>query len=346
MKLLVGGGAGFIGGHLVRALLQQGHAVTVIDSLESQVHGTGCEPINVPEGVRFHPGRIGSLDLYEEHVCKERYDVVFHLAAVVGVGQSQYEIDRYNAMNIGDTGKLLDYWVRHPEHRPGRLIVASSMSVYGEGGNVGVTEDDTCIPPNIYALTKYVQERESLIFGETYDIPTTCMRFFGVYGEGQALSNPYTGVMAIFAQKLLSHSAPVIFEDGKQTRDFIHVSDIVQGLLLGMTASTRAIEGQVFNLGTGVPHNLLTVADLMARALGIHIRPNLTHTKRKGDIRHCWANITKAREILDFCPKITLEAGIRGYAEYLRMEYGKTTPVPAAGDALTDLVKYGLLTRA
>lgn len=344
MKILVTGGQGFIGSHLVKCLAAAGHDVTVIDSLEEQVHGARIIDSIPPEGVRFQCTRLKWICNTPNCPLQERFDVVFHLAAAVGVGQSQYEINRYTDMNIGDTGYLLDYWVRHPEVRPGRLIVASSMSVYGEGGNVGVIEEDNCIPPNIYALTKYAQERMSLIFGEAYDIPTTCFRFFNTYGEGQALSNPYTGIMAIIAQKLLSHSAPVLFEDGKQTRDFIHVSDIVQGLLLGMLANQEDIQGQVFNLGTGIPHNLLTVSEMMARALGIHIRPNLTHTKRKGDIRHCWADITKAYVVLGFKPKVTLAEGIKGYAEYLKMEYTKTTPVPESGDALTDLVKHGLLT--
>jgi dTDP-L-rhamnose 4-epimerase len=229
-RILVTGGGGFIGQHLVAALLAEGHEVEGVDSIEKQVHGDSCGPFPVVMGC-YPAGQTpkGSL---------AGFDSLIHLGAVVGVGQAQYKPSYYVKRNTQDTADLWQAIAGLPAaDRPKRFIVASSMSLYGEGPEGrGVREDDPVTVPNVYALTKYDQERLSLILGEAHGVPACALRFFNVYGEGQALSNPYTGVAAMFAARLLHGKGGLIYEDGRQTRDFIHVSDIVSGILAALRA--------------------------------------------------------------------------------------------------------------
>ena len=267
MRTLVTGGAGFIGSHLVRRLTEAGADVVVLDSIDEQVHD-GRQP-ELPDGVELVRGDVGDLAAVERAIAG--VDKVVHLAAAVGVGQSMYEIDRYVRQNTLATATFLERIVAMSP-RPSRLVVASSMSIYGEGeyecsehGRVApgprpeaqllareweahcpecdrtlaplpTSESKPLIPTSIYAITKRDHEELCLVTGAAYGIPTVALRFFNVYGPGQALSNPYTGVAAIFASRLLNGHAPVIFEDGEQTRDFIHVSDIVEGIVLALEA--------------------------------------------------------------------------------------------------------------
>ncbi len=346
MKTLVTGGAGFIGSHLVRRLLADGGQVVVLDSLEPQVHGD-ARP-DVPEGVELHEGNVGDAELVDRAL--EGVDRVVHLAAAVGVGQSMYEIAAYVRENTMATAAFLERVVAR-EPRPKRLVVASSMSIYGEGeyecaehGAVApglrgeeqllarewecrcpecgrtleprpTRETKPLIPTSIYAITKRDHEELCLVTGAAYGIPTVALRLFNVYGPGQALSNPYTGVAAIFASRLLNGRPPVIFEDGRQSRDFVHVSDIVEGFVRALD-SERAV-GTAVNLGTGRPSTVDDIARLLADGLGVQLEPERTARYRAGDIRHCYADTASAEERLGFQARVRLEDGIGELVEWL-----------------------------
>jgi dTDP-L-rhamnose 4-epimerase len=346
MRTLVTGGAGFIGSHLVSALVDRGDDVVVLDALESQVHDGQQPPI--PEGATLIVGNVGDEAAADRAL--EGVDRVVHLAAAVGVGQSQYEIDRYVRLNTMATATFLERMVV-AERRPKRLVVASSMSIYGEGGyecsehgpmapppraeeqllarqwealcpNCGRTllpiptsETKPLIPTSVYAITKRDHEELCLVVGGAYEIPAVALRFFNVYGPGQALSNPYTGVAAIFASRLLNGRAPVIFEDGEQSRDFIHVSDIVRGILLALESDDAV--GHAVNLGTGRPTTVLGIAQVLGKGLGVDVEPDLTGQYRSGDIRHCIANPSKAEELMGFKAAVTFEDGMRDLCTWL-----------------------------
>ena len=347
MAILVTGGAGFIGTHLVRRLASAGDEVVVLDSLESQVHRGGAP--DVPDGVRFVHGDVGDPDVLR--VAFDGVDRVVHLAAAVGVGQSMYEIARYARMNTYATAVFLEELVERAD-KVQRLVVASSMSIYGEGayrcddhGSVAppprpeeqllarswevrcpacgrdarpapTPESKPLIPTSIYAVTKRDHEELCLVAGAAYGIPTVALRFFNVYGPGQALSNPYTGVAAIFSSRLLNGRPPVVFEDGLQARDFVHVDDIVSGILLALDSDE--VVGRAVNLGTGRPSSVLDVAAALAAGLELDVEPELTGRYRAGDIRHCYADTTLARELLGFEARVSLGEGMRNLLEWLR----------------------------
>jgi dTDP-L-rhamnose 4-epimerase len=346
MKTLVTGGAGFVGSHLVRTLVARGDDVVVLDSLEPQVHGD--TPPDLPPSVELIVGSVGDA------ACADRalqgVDRVVHLAAAVGVGQSMYEIARYTELNTMDTARFLERVVAQ-RPMPARMVVASSMSIYGEGeyecsehgrvapgprpeeqllarawepgcpecgkplDTIGTTEEKALIPTSIYAITKRDHEEFCLVTGAAYGIPTVALRFFNIYGPGQALSNPYTGVAAIFASRLLNGRAPMVFEDGRQTRDFIHVSDIVNGILLALESD--AAVGHAINLGTGIPTPVSRVAEVIAAGMGVEIEAEFTGQYRAGDIRHCRADITRAQELLGFEAKMDFVSGMADLIAWL-----------------------------
>ena len=345
--MLVTGGAGFIGSHLVARLLAQGEDVVVLDSLEEQVHG-GHPPV-VEDGVRFVKGDVGDARAAAEAL--EGVDRVVHLAAAVGVGQSMYEIARYAYSNTYATAAFLEQLVERAADLD-RLVVASSMSIYGEGAYrcpehgpmappprpeeqllarqweplcercnqvlepIPTAETKPLIPTSVYAVTKRDHEELCLVTGAAYGIPTVALRFFNVYGPGQALSNPYTGVAAIFSSRLLNGRPPLVFEDGLQARDFIHVDDIVNGLVLALGAD--AAVGKAVNLGTGRASTVLDVAAALAAGLGVEIEPELNSKYRAGDIRHCYSDPTLARELLGFEAQTSLDEGMRDLMDWLR----------------------------
>jgi dTDP-L-rhamnose 4-epimerase len=340
MRILVTGSEGFIGSHVVKRLLDLGHSVVGVDALDPQVHGGG--PTRRPDSTYIeHPNyefsmrEVGFMSLYES------YDAVIHLAAQVGVGQSMYEPARYTWSNSHQTAMLLE---KLAVSKPKRLVVASSMSLYGEGeydvdGNPMPTRETH--PPDlrsIYALTKFDQEQLSLIWGRANDVPTVALRFFNTYGPGQALTNPYTGALAIFATRILNGKAPVIYEDGQQTRDFIHVDDVAEAVVHAALGDAKVPPG-IYNVGTGIPQTLEHVARLLAEKLGADLPPVITGTKRAGDIRHCYADITKLKAT-GWAPRITFEQGITEYANWLR-----TQPVPEDRfeKAAQELEKAGLV---
>lgn len=340
-NVLVTGGAGFIGSHLVDALVDRGHRVRVLDALVSQVHGENAAPSYLNSAAEFIQADICDRDAVA--AALEDIDVVFHEAAEVGVGQSMYEIERYVRANDLGTAVLLEAILARKSQIK-KLVVASSMSIYGEGaytcetcGRVApqlrpssqllerrweaecstcgkqlspalTTEEKPLFPTSVYAVTKQDQEQFCLAVGRSYGIPSVALRYFNVYGTRQALSNPYTGVCAIFSARLLNGNRPLIFEDGEQTRDFVHVSDIVQANLLAL--ETDAADYQAINVGTGVATSVRTVSHLLARGLNLDIEPEIVAKYREGDIRHCVADISKAKSLLGYEPRVTLERGI------------------------------------
>jgi dTDP-L-rhamnose 4-epimerase len=358
-QILITGGAGFIGSHLADRLLAAGHSVRAYDNLSPQVHGPDAQrPAYLDDEVELVVGDV--RDARRLRAALRGVDVVFHLAAVVGVGQSMYEVARYTEVNSLGTATLLELLARQPVDR---LVVASSMSIYGEGlyrtrdgelvvsaereldqlrrgqwelcdedGDplvpVATPETKRCALPSVYALTKYDSERLAILVGRAYAIPTVALRFFNAYGPRQALSNPYTGVLAIFAARLLNDRPPLINEDGRQRRDFVSVHDVARACLLAMDAPA-AIDGAI-NVGSGISHTVNEVAERLAAVLGkSRIRPELTGKYRFGDIRHCYPDITLARRQLDYQPQVAFEAGLEELGEWL-MRQGADDRVEAA----------------
>lgn len=347
-RVLITGGAGFIGSHVADELLAHGYSVRALDSLAPQVHGEGAgRPEHLAPAVELLVGDVRHPE--DVRRALEGVDAVIHLAAEVGVGQSMYEIVRYTGTNVVGTATLLEALARQPVER---LVVASSMSVYGEGAYrtsdgreaqpaerplarleahdwevhdadgsvlIPVPTPETKVPrlASVYALTKYDQECLCLVVGGAYGIPTVALRLFNVYGPRQALSNPYTGVLAIFAARVLSDRPPLIFEDGLQQRDFVSVHDVARAFRLALEADGAA--GQVLNVGSGRHYTVRQVAELVAEALGRpHLRPEITGKYRVGDIRHCFADITRAREVLGYEPRLHLEDALDDLARWLR----------------------------
>ena len=348
LNVLVTGGAGFIGSHLVDALVERGHRVRVLDLLVSQVHGEG-EPEHLNDEAEFIRGDVCDGELLERAL--DGIDVIYHEAAEVGVGQSMYEIQRYVRANDLGTSVLLEALSKRREQIR-KLVVASSMSIYGEGGYTcphcgpvypqlrpttqlldrrwemecptcdsqlrpaPTREDKPLFPTSVYAITKQDQEQFCLVVGRAYGIPAVALSYFNVYGPRQALSNPYTGVCAIFSSRLLNDQQPVIFEDGEQTRDFVHVSDIVRANLLAL--ETDRADYQAVNIGTGIPTSIRHVTSLLTEGLGKNIEPDIVGKYREGDIRHCVADISRARALLGYEPQVRLEQGIPELLDWVR----------------------------
>ena len=371
-SILVTGGAGYIGSHLVDRLCSLGYAVTVLDSLEPQVHRTGTWPSYVNPAVRYVQGDVRDRSTFEPLVISS--DAVVHFGAAVSVGQSMYQIDRYVDVNTRGTALLLDILV-NAKHNVQKVLVASSIGVYGEGAyrcsvcgpvapgirpteqlatrhweqrcptcgaevvSVPTPEDKALYRDNIYSMTKYHQEEMVLLIGKTYGIPAVAPRFFNVYGPRQSLSNPYAGVAAIWLSRLMNGKQPMVFEDGGQLRDFVSIHDVVDCLVLMLEKS--GADFLPVNVGSGEIVSILNIAKLLARLLGSPIEPLVTETGRKFDIRHNTADITRARETLGFEPRVTLE---QGFSELI--QWAKTTP-EAAEDffdrALSELQDKGLL---
>lgn len=351
MKVLVTGGAGFVGSHLVDALLARGHAVRVLDVLDPQVHG----PDRKPPPWCAREAELCVADVRDRAAVREALggvEAVFHLAAAVGVAQSMYEIERYVSANTIGAAILLEELVaRRGQLR--RVVVASSMSLYGEGACLDATgalvhpglrpasqlearrwepecpagraltpvptsETAPLAPTSIYAITKRDHEEMFLTIGAAYDIPVVALRYFNVFGTRQALGNPYTGVVAIFSSRLLNGRAPILFEDGGQSRDFVHVSDVVAANLLAM--SEDAAVGRVYNVGTGRTRTIREVAEALARVLGVAIEPEVTGSFRAGDVRHCVADVSRIQRELRFEARTSFADGLRDLLVWLRSQ--------------------------
>jgi dTDP-L-rhamnose 4-epimerase len=368
-QILITGGAGFVGSHLADGLLRAGHTVRVLDDLTPQVHPAGV-PDYLSRKVEILRGDVRDPRRMKEAL--DGIDVVFHFAATVGVGQSMYEISRYMSVNTQGTAELLQA-ILDSKRPPEKIIVASSMSIYGEGRYSCSQCGKSALPPvrsteqlrsgawnlhcdacggtlkpvptdetkpseinSVYALSKRDQEDICLIYWRTYGLPVTALRFFNIYGTRQALSNPYTGVAAVFASRILNGKQPLIFEDGEQMRDFVHVSDIVRANMLAMERPES--NGHVINIGCGKPITIREVAEILARSLGQEVLPVITNKYRAGDIRHCYADITKARSLLGYEPQTTHEAGFRELAEWLRHQEAEDK----AETMLQELSSFGL----
>jgi dTDP-L-rhamnose 4-epimerase len=365
--ILITGGAGFIGSHLADELLAQGHRVRALDILSPQVHPNSARPDYLDPEVELQVGDVRDPDAVTRAL--RDIDAVYHFAAMVGVGQSMYQVADYTGVNGLGTAVLLQALIEQPVER---LVVASSMSIYGEGlycapnGAISAPVERTIEqlragdwqvrnaagdvltpaptpeskPPSlrsIYALSKFDQERMCLLIGEAYGIPTVALRFFNVYGTRQALSNPYTGVLAIFAARYLNRRPPVIFEDGLQRRDFVSVYDVARACSLALTAETATYGA--FNVGSGEHLTIRDVATRMAAALGLEeIEPEVTAQYRVGDIRHCFADIALANERFGYRPQVTLEDGLIELAEWL----GGQQAIDRVGTARQELAARGL----
>jgi len=365
-RVLVTGGAGFIGCHVVRALLARGHEVRVLDSLIEQVHCGRIARDPILDEVEFCHGDIRDRDLVQR--ATKRIDKVVHLAAEVGVGQSMYAIDRYVSVNDHGSAILFQALIERPV---ARVVVASSMSIYGEGlyrtssGEVleevvrgprpgrgwdPLAADGSRLEPlptpewkrpslaSVYALTKYAQERLTLTVAPAYGMEAVALRLFNVYGPGQALSNPYTGVLAIFASRLLNNQRPLVFEDGEQRRDFVHVEDVAEAFALALELPQAV--GGVFNIGSGRDVSINEVAAEFATAMDRrHLTPELAGKARIGDIRHCFADIAFAERTLGFRPRRGFADSLGELADWVRRQQA----VDRVAEARRELEARGLV---
>jgi len=373
--ILVTGGAGYIGSHLVDALVGRDYRVTVLDNLEPQVHRSGTWPSYANAKAKYVKGDVRDRSVFEPLVLASQ--AVVHFGAAVSVGQSMYQVDRYVDVNTRGTALLLDILV-NSKHKVEKVLVASSIGVYGEGAyqcaihgavaptiraeqqlasrdweqhcpycgthvkSVPTPEDKALYRDNIYSMTKYHQEEMVLLIGKTYGIPSVAPRFFNVYGPRQSLSNPYAGVAAIWLSRLLNGKQPIVFEDGGQLRDFVSIHDVVDCLVLML--EKPGADYLPINVGSGETITILEIATLLARLLGSSIEPQITQTGRKFDIRHNTADITRARETLGFAPKVSLETG---FSELI--QWAKTTPDVAVDffdKAMQELHDKGLLVKS
>ncbi len=366
-RVLITGGAGFIGSHAADELLRAGYTVRTLDNLDRQVHPEGQRPSYLHPDIELVEGDV--RDAAAVTTALRGVDAVYHFAALVGVGQSMYQMRRYTEVNNLGTATLLEVLADYPVER---LVVASSMSVYGEGLYHGLNGDvlparertreqleahrwevtgpsgeeltprptpegKTPALASVYALSKYDQERLCLVTGAAYGIPTVALRFFNAYGPRQALSNPYTGVLAIFAARYLNGKAPLINEDGCQKRDFVSVYDLARACRLALEVPEAA--GQVFNVGGGRPFSVSEVAAKMACVLNCEtIRPEITGKYRVGDIRHCYADLTLARNVLGYEPRVSLDEGLTELAQWLATQ----TADDKVSEAHEELVRRGL----
>jgi dTDP-L-rhamnose 4-epimerase len=355
-KVLVTGGAGFIGSYVVDKFIETGFDVRVLDNLEPQVHGdeeSGSDgwPLYANRNAELVLGDIRNLDLVKK--CLDGVTHVVHLAGLVGVGQSMIQVIRYTSSNDLGTATVLEAISKAKQVE--RIVVASSISIYGESlyknsrGDliappmrsaeqlksrqwdivqegevlipVATKEDKELLPPNIYAVGKYVTERESLIIGQALGIPTIPLRFFNTYGPRQALSNPYTGVAAIFASRLLNNQSPLIYEDGKQRRDFIDVKDVARAVTM-ITSSTKQV-WEPYNVGTGKYVTIEYIAKCLADLMKKNIKPTIIGKYRVGNIRHCYSDSTKIAKAFGFSAEIPFEDGMANYIQWLAGQKSK-----------------------
>jgi len=365
--ILITGGAGFIGRHLARTLLERGDTVRVLDNLIEQVHPTGTLPAEIAGEVELVRADIRDGEAVRSALLG--IDQVVHLAAEVGVGQSMYAVDRYTSVNDYGTAVLFQHLIDRPV---GRIVTASSMSIYGEGlyrDADGVMYDSVVRGPrnpdgswdpldrqgrplrpvptpetkpaalaSVYAIGKYVQERLTLTLSKAYGMEGVALRLWNVYGPGQALSNPYTGVLAIFASRLLNGQHPMVFEDGAQRRDFVHVSDVARAFVAAL--DTPNISGHVFNIGSGEDRTVDEVATLQARSMGCqHLTPQFANKARVGDIRHCLPDLTAARRALGYSAQRDFAEGLAELAEWVACQQAEDK----VADARQELELRGLV---
>ena len=357
-KILITGGAGFIGSNLALTLLKRGHQVTVLDNLSEQIHGKNPEEtsplyLSIKDKVHFIKGTVACRETLQKAIADNT--VIVHLAAETGTGQSMYEIQHYTDVNIGATALLLDI-LTNEKHSVKKVVVASSRAIYGEGkyynktkntfvyplqridedmqkGDfevkdpqnhsdvlelVATTEDAIIHPTSVYGITKQVQEQLVMTVCPTIGIAGVAFRYQNVYGPGQSLKNPYTGILSIFSTQIKNGNGINIFEDGKETRDFVFISDVVDATVLGIEKETA--NNQVFNVGTGVATDVITVATELSNNYGIQVPITISGNYRLGDIRHNYADITKARQLLGFEPKVSFKEGLKQFTDWVNTQ--------------------------
>ena len=357
-KILITGGAGFIGSNLALTLLKRGHQVTVLDNLSEQIHGKNPEEtsplyLSIKDKVHFIKGTVACRETLQKAIADNT--VIVHLAAETGTGQSMYEIQHYTDVNIGATALLLDI-LTNEKHSVKKVVVASSRAIYGEGkyynktkntfvyplqridedmqkGDfevkdpqnhsdvlelVATTEDAIIHPTSVYGITKQVQEQLVMTVCPTIGIAGVAFRYQNVYGPGQSLKNPYTGILSIFSTQIKNGNGINIFEDGKETRDFVFISDVVDATVLGIEKETA--NNQVFNVGTGVATDVITVATELSKNYGIQVPITISGNYRLGDIRHNYADISKAKQLLGFEPKISFQEGLKQFTDWVNTQ--------------------------
>lgn len=356
MKILITGGAGFIGSHIALKLNNEGDQVTVLDNLSKQVHGSDPEitsPLfrSIKDKVRFIKGSVTNKSDWMKAI--EGQDAIIHLAALTGTGQSMYEIKKYVDTNIGGTALLLDI-LTNTKHNIKRVVVAESRAIYGEGkyycsdcgdvyplerGNSDMkvgdfeckcpscgrsielvpTSEDSCIhPSSVYGICKQVQGQLVHLVCKNIGVESVSFRYQNVYGPGQSLSNPYTGILSIFSTRILNHNEINIFEDGKESRDFVYIDDVVNATILGL--KKREANGYAFNIGTGIATDVLTVARTLCDKYGIDVPISISGSYRLGDIRHNYADIHLASDILGYRPRWSFSDGIGEFCKWVTLQ--------------------------
>lgn len=376
-KVLITGGAGFIGSHIAQKLVDAGVEVTVLDNLSEQIHGSDPEhtsPLycSIKDKVNFIKGSVTSRDDWEKALAG--VDAVIHLAAETGTGQSMYEIEKYVNTNIGGTALLLDILANKP-HSVKRVLVAESRAIYGEGRYwsedrqtflypedrdaeamergefevtdaqspngltlVGTTEDSLSHPSSVYGITKQVQGQLVHLVCKSLGIESVSFRYQNVYGPGQSLSNPYTGILSIFSTRIKNGNGINIFEDGKESRDFVYIDDVADATILGLTA--EGVSGMAFNIGSGVATDVLTVASTLKKYYGVDVPLTVTGNFRLGDIRHNFADISRARKYLGFEPKWSFDRGIEQFVRWVEKQQVQSDNFEAS---MKEMEQKGLL---
>ncbi|MDD1753255.1 MAG: SDR family NAD(P)-dependent oxidoreductase [Methanotrichaceae archaeon] len=348
-NVLITGGAGFIGSHLAERLFEIGYKVKILDNLSPQIHGPDAKlPQHLKDKVEFIKGDVRSkVDLKR---ALTSINAVVHLAAETGVGQSMYEIARYVNTNVEGSAILLECVIE--KSQVSKIILASSRAVYGEGKYIcekcGITypesrsqselkrgrwhmhcakcgriveplptDENTILRPmSIYAVTKQAQEQMFSIMAKAHKIPYSILRYFNVYGQRQSLSNPYTGILSIFSSRIVNGKPPLVYEDGLESRDFVHVSEVIKATILALEKTEANYE--IFNVGSGRRATILEVANLLADKLGGSLRPIVVGKYREGDIRHCYADLSKIKTKLGYEPSKSLEEGISEFVEWVK----------------------------
>ncbi len=353
-KILITGGAGFIGSKLALELCKKGYEVTVLDNLSEQVHGKDPEMesplyLSLKEKVQFIKGDVTEHSSWQKAIGDN--EIIVHLAAETGTGQSMYRVEHYTKVNIGGTAIMLDHLV-NKDHQVKKVIVASSRAIYGEGkyfspelgfvypssrtptemdkGNFEVTypgtksplrleatdEESKIHPSSVYGITKYNQEQMVMVVCASVNIAPVAFRYQNVYGPGQSLSNPYTGILSIFSTNIMNHLPINIFEDGKESRDFVYIDDVVNATILGI--EKEEANHNVFNVGYGEPVSVLDIARTLTRNYGFEVPLQVTGNYRLGDIRHNYADITRINKILGYSPSVKFEEGIRRFTDWVK----------------------------
>ncbi len=375
-KILVTGGAGFIGSNLALYLRSKGHEVTVLDNLSKQVHGDEPErtsPLyrSIRNKIHFIKGTVTSKEDWIKAISEN--EIIVHLAAETGTGQSMYQISHYTDTNIGGTANMLDMLANN-KTCVRKVIVASSRAVYGEGkylsselgqvypsqrkeedlnaGKFEITypgtnlplelvatdEESLLHPSSVYGITKQTQEQMVMTVCNSLNIASVALRYQNVYGPGQSLSNPYTGILSIFSTLIKNHQQINIFEDGKESRDFIFIEDVVKATALSLERDEA--NGQVLNVGTGVPVTVLNVAESLMKNYGIEVPLNISGNYRLGDIRHSYADISKIKSLLDFKPSVSFEEGLKKFIGWVN---DQEISISRYEESINEMKKKGLM---